>query len=53
MKEYQTISVQMPKKTFETLKDLAKKKYRSINQQINLFIAQKLEEQEKEAVEIK
>ena len=52
MKDYQTISVQIPRDAFEMVRKLAKREYRSINQQINLFIAQKLEEKEKKAEKV-
>ena len=44
MKKYQTISVRMPKELFKEIKEIAKREHRSMNQQINMYLMQRIEE---------
>ena len=46
MKKYQTITVRMPKELFKEIKEIAKREHRSMNQQINMYLVQRIEEKE-------
>jgi hypothetical protein len=50
MKEFNTISVRIPRDIFERLKEVAEIEHRSMNQQINLYLEQGLQEARKEKV---
>ena len=49
MKDYQTISVRMPKELFEEIKENAKREHRSINQQMNLYLEKGFEKEKASA----
>jgi len=46
MKDYSVVSVRIPGKIYKKLKGLASQNFRSLNQQINLYLERSIEEQE-------
>ena len=49
MKKYQTISVRMPKKLFDEIKETATMEHRSINQQINMYLIKNIDKEKASA----